>query len=104
MPEDYQSIVARTIIIPELDIGLSITTAEHSSNLREGHGTEGDELLGRQVQDLFGVSYVNVLTYDRWVEIADCIETVINRPEFEQQMLQAYGGPNRQRDLNLRIG
>jgi hypothetical protein len=88
---EYPSIVARTIVIPELAVGLSVTCTEPSEDLNRARNTEVDDLLAQEVQDYFGIPYVNVLTYSRWHQISKIVGSTINNPEFERQMLASYG-------------
>ncbi|HJP92886.1 MAG TPA: hypothetical protein VJ875_13090 [Pyrinomonadaceae bacterium] len=101
----YSTLNSRAIVIPELDTTIHIDTIELPADLTEqvtmiesGEFEYDQELLEESLashcQEIFGLSWVDVLTASRWKAYTAKMSATMTSPTFKDQMSQVYGGGN----------
>jgi hypothetical protein len=90
---DYESITARTIVIPELGRSLVISNLDASA-ISEGEITPEmvDQLLLEGTRNFLRVADTSVLTSSQWLRIGNEVSSIITSEDFRSEMRSVVAG------------
>lgn len=97
MTPHYPTISARTILIPELSVSLTVEATEVGDPLvrllkEDASADVVEESLGAVCQSMFGVPWSSVITFTRWMSLTRATRDIVDGDNFQAEMTSTYAG------------